>query len=208
MSTRATYEFMPSGNGLKANKTAVYIHYDGYPEGAAVYFWTALRTHPNKGCPATQFIRANPEAELTGSHETHGDTEFRYTIDGDRWEDAGIKAEKRYGKEWVAFYVGSVVGFLEKYPKMLEGFDAFKTVTLRYSRALKLNTETARPFLASAYGHLEIWSKNPALSRTSANWQSCEEDTRTIVAAFPALAAGIDPAIVDLAPADATIKAN
>lgn len=41
MSTRATYEFKPSPNGY-GPPVAFYIHYDGYPEGAAAYFYEAL----------------------------------------------------------------------------------------------------------------------------------------------------------------------
>ena len=73
MSTRATYEM---------DGHTFYIHHDGYPSGAAQYFSNAV----NYKCAAPNatladcFIRANERAELTGSHDTHGDTDYQYTI--------------------------------------------------------------------------------------------------------------------------------
>lgn len=78
MSTRATY---------KIDFTTFYIHHDGYPEGAAEYFEAALKFRdtcdidraPNASF-ADDFMRANDRAELTESHDAHGDTEYRYTV--------------------------------------------------------------------------------------------------------------------------------
>jgi hypothetical protein len=73
MSTRATYQFISEWSGTHT----VYIHHDGYPEGAAEYF-----TKEN-GAPIVKvetFLRSNEKAELTKSHEIHGDSEFRYTV--------------------------------------------------------------------------------------------------------------------------------
>lgn len=84
MATRATYRI---SCGNQAELTA-YIHYDGYPEGAADYFERALDLYENprdskllelasfEAC----FLIANPKAEVTRSHEWHGDTEYRYDI--------------------------------------------------------------------------------------------------------------------------------
>ena len=82
MATRATYQFNSKNPEVT---TTVYIHYDGYPQGAAYYFYQTL-LNPSSGNLATQFIKANNQAEITKSHEAHGDTEWQYTIDGDNLE--------------------------------------------------------------------------------------------------------------------------
>lgn len=79
MSTRGTYQFN-SGN-VYEGITTVYIHHDNYPKGAARYFYKTL-LNPSQGNLATQFIRANPNAEITVSHDIHGDTEYQYNICG------------------------------------------------------------------------------------------------------------------------------
>jgi len=78
MSTRATYQI---------DYTTFYIHYDGYPEGAAAYFEAALqyivdeKPHAINFTFADVFHFANAEVcEITKSHDTHGDTEYRYTV--------------------------------------------------------------------------------------------------------------------------------
>jgi hypothetical protein len=89
MSTRGTYQFNSGHN--HEGITTVYIHHDNYPKGAARYFYETL-INPSKGNLATQFIRANPNSEITDSHEPyakpyiHGDTKYQYYIDGN---DAG-----------------------------------------------------------------------------------------------------------------------
>lgn len=75
MATRATY---------KIHSHCFYIHWDGYPEGAAVYLWNmyqAMKT--SKGGLSEAFLRGNDGAEFTGDHDCHGDTEWRYTLEGD-----------------------------------------------------------------------------------------------------------------------------
>ena len=108
MSTRATYLF-------KANdfspETCLYIHHDGYEAGAAQYFNSALYYHgKRRNITAETMIRANDRAELTHSHESHGDTEYRYTIAGDM-----LTAAKGYGENWVNIYYGTVLDFVKKH---------------------------------------------------------------------------------------------
>ena len=103
MSTRATYGFSSS----EKPDITLYIHHDGYPEGAAIYVRNALQEsgyqarrkllgeastfehpsfqrpippsqRPNDYFTAEGFIRANDRAEIARSHERHGDTEYRY----------------------------------------------------------------------------------------------------------------------------------
>lgn len=77
MSTRATYKIIENHV-----TTTFYIHHDGYPAGAAVYFQAMLDYNceaPNAGM-ADRFIRANARAELADGHDAHGDTDYQYTI--------------------------------------------------------------------------------------------------------------------------------
>lgn len=97
MSTRATYRFKG-----KYHDHTIYIHHDGYPQGAAYYFYRMLMLENHRGTFAERMIRANDGAELTKSHDYHGDTNYRYTIDDDR-TDAGcqIKVSERHWSDTV-----------------------------------------------------------------------------------------------------------
>ncbi|SVE41821.1 uncharacterized protein METZ01_LOCUS494675, partial [marine metagenome] len=92
----------------------LYVHHDGYPEGAAIYLEDAHTVE--------KFIRKNDRAEVTASHEVHSDTEFRYDIHrhGDAFATSiGLKAYKRegYGEDatWSEFFDGSLNNFIETY---------------------------------------------------------------------------------------------
>lgn len=84
MSARATYKFV---GPLYVPTVTYYIHLDGYLSGAAEYFWYALYAmdtidngrKPGGGIAAA-FLRGNRLAEFTGSHDSHGDTEYQYTV--------------------------------------------------------------------------------------------------------------------------------
>tara|TARA_R110000744_G_scaffold341421_3_gene446672 strand:+ start:176 stop:517 length:342 start_codon:yes stop_codon:yes gene_type:complete len=107
MSTRATYQF--KNNGWSGLDTTVYIHHDGYPEGAALYFKAASES----GRAGVEgFIAANQKAEITASHEIHGDTEFRYTS-----HKGQLTALKRidYTDVWEVFYKGTISDFIAVY---------------------------------------------------------------------------------------------
>ncbi len=119
MSTRATYQFLSEFGG----KTTIYIHHDGYLEGAAHYFFEAARYRETyfdperayagrgaRGSLVDWFLRGNDNAEVTASHECHGDTEYRYTV----WADGTLKVLARinYGdpddpKCWREAYSGT-----------------------------------------------------------------------------------------------------
>ena len=104
MSTRATYQFVPADQRFRPI-TTVYVHHDGYPEGAAMYL-EDVET-------AEQFIRKNNKAEITDSHETHADTEYRYTI----YEGNGLlNVEKRTNVNWSG---GSVIS---EWDSIFDGF--------------------------------------------------------------------------------------
>jgi len=84
MATRATY---------KIGRTVYYCHWDGYREGAAIRFAKMVaaltvaceREHDGiedrRGGFEYAFIRGNMDAEPTQSHDAHGDTEYRYTLE-------------------------------------------------------------------------------------------------------------------------------
>ena len=81
MSTRATYEF--GGH-------TIYVHYDGYPSGAAVYFLNMVRSYEQTGRVQLggdasggyfyDFIRGNRLAVPSEGRDTHGDTEYHYQL--------------------------------------------------------------------------------------------------------------------------------
>lgn len=113
MSTRATYKIQHNFGSLMT-----YIHYDGYPTGAAQYFFeaqVAARVH-NKTLPQV-WMFANERAELTESHEIHGDTDFRYDLvqRGGEWR---VTVHKRDGYDvdtYSVFFRGTLLEFLSEY---------------------------------------------------------------------------------------------
>jgi len=88
MSTRATYKFVSERRG--AGSHTAYIHHDGYPTGAAGYLTNQGRAISD----INTFIRANEQAEMTQDHDSHADTDYRYTIAG-----TYIIAEERVKKD-------------------------------------------------------------------------------------------------------------
>ena len=135
MSTRATYQFIEAGN-----TTTLYVHHDGYEHGAAWKFQAMIESihaeafaqvdepdaaypfHTHAHARAAQghwfmhFIRGNSGAMLTDSHESHGDTEFRYTL---LYRDRvlTLTAEARYDftDRWDTIYTGNPCGFVNKH---------------------------------------------------------------------------------------------
>jgi hypothetical protein len=181
MATRATWFFV----GSKSNNVTpkfCYTHYDGYPEGAAIYLYATLLS-PSKGCFCSQFIRANAEAELTESHEIHGDTEYRYGVRGSG-ADATITAVGIHNGFW---FCGLVVDFLAKYSELIEGFTPFKLVKTSYGRQYWANAATAKIAMEVKYGPVATLRRWSTGERNSANWQSCVSTVNEILAEFPEL---------------------
>lgn len=109
MGTRATYLF----KNHYENKQTFYIHWDGYPEGAAQYFIEALRCENKRGGLGNMFLRGNPCAEITVSHDRHADTEFQYDYDAST--DILIVRCRRFfdNKEaWEQIYEGTLAKFI------------------------------------------------------------------------------------------------
>jgi hypothetical protein len=190
MSTRATYEFVYESDGEVESRTFVYVHYDNYPEGAAAYFYETL-ANPSKGNFATQFIRANSGAEITKSHEYHGDTEYKYIVTG-----TGPRANvKCYSikRSWTdkediseLEFDGNICNFIENNKNMIKGHHPFKEVSTRGSSQL-MNLHTAKKYLESDFGplhNLRVWKGK---FEKSSNWKSSAEDVKSVVETFPEL---------------------
>lgn len=119
MSTRATYQFVHD-DGFDITTTTLYVHHDGYPEGAARKYQQALDTRPHSDLAllAEQFIRANADAEIVNSHESQGGTEYRYTVFTVAPEtEAAIVAEHHsIGPDsWATEFEGPLGQFIAKY---------------------------------------------------------------------------------------------
>ncbi len=111
MGTRATYQI---SSGIFDKQTVCfYIHWDGYPQGAAQYFWNMHSIKSNRGGYAGKFVRGNEYAEFTPSHNTHGDTEYRYSLDDEgnltAWEG------HNFGESWKVIYKGAWHEFVNQY---------------------------------------------------------------------------------------------
>jgi hypothetical protein len=194
MGTRATY-FFKASDKFQPNVT-IYIHWDGYPEGAATYFF-AMLTHPSKGSAAVEFIRANDQAELTLNHAAHGDTEFRYDLDGSG-PDAMLTA-RSVDTDWDTdkettqiIFAGPLREFITANAKLIDGFTPFRNVRSRHhSRPHWLNLTTAKLEMErehSALALLRIWAKPLNNPGPSSNWDSCAEDLEELLNVFPELA--------------------
>lgn len=176
MSTRATYEFFTDKKGPR---TCVYIHHDGYPEGAAAYFYNTF-LNPSKGNLATQFIRCNEGAELTKSHKAHGDTEYQYSVEGNHLGDDIHAFDVRRNK---FCFTGPLWKFINENSKLIPNFKPIKLVQLQYNQAY-LNEGMAENMLKLPLHHLQCWEGR---HEGSANWNSCVQEIRVLVQAFPDL---------------------
>lgn len=110
MSTPATYSFL--GEAPSPLATTLYLHLDGYEQGAANYFRAMLRA--DQGASAVAFIRANTQADLVTGHKVWLNTCYRYTLN-----ELHLLAEKRvenYVDEWTTVFEGDLVDFLNNQP--------------------------------------------------------------------------------------------
>lgn len=119
MSTRATYLF----RNQSRRETTIYIHHDGYPEGAAGLYLLPAIEQTNGDLTIESFIRANDRAEITQSHEAHGDTEYRYTIDLRNDNIIAMHRDLiRHPAEFRPIYRGAIADFLNRFaPKFRPG---------------------------------------------------------------------------------------
>ena len=147
MSTRATYQFHHKSY---APDTTVYIHHDGYPEGAANYIYLCLRyamqlenkirKFDETYFTVEDFLRCNLKAEITSEHETHSDTEFKYDfrnpLSGLFCLDSTVTVySRRYSEKWEQQSHSTIEEFLiqfqavEKNLRTFCGYDKPKPVT-------------------------------------------------------------------------------
>lgn len=118
MATRATYKFY---NTKLINSATVYIHWDGYPQGASHYIAKAIGYEGDydktEKLTIERFIRANEEAELTRAHSSHADTEYRYDFHTYGEMSVSKRTIERVGDEyeerWDLIYQGNIGVFLE-----------------------------------------------------------------------------------------------
>lgn len=89
MSTSATYKFISERRGAGSHTAYIFVAV-GIVERAAATITAgflnndAINTDAmaNPITDINTFIRANKHAEMTQDHDSHGDTDFRYTIAG------------------------------------------------------------------------------------------------------------------------------
>ena len=107
MSTRATYQFKGD-----LSDVTIYHHCDGYLSGAAILFANAMEG--GKRLTAESFIRGNERAEITESHELHGDTEYRYNISETfcGWTTIIYVSERVIGSDWKEIGFAKVEDFI------------------------------------------------------------------------------------------------
>jgi hypothetical protein len=175
MGTRATYCFNDPNQ-----KTYVYIHHDGYLEGAATYFYNTL-INPSKGNFATQFIRSNPEATITSSHENHADTEFRYDIDN---LSKFPKIKALSGKGDNVLFSGFLYEFANQYSRLIKDFYPFKEIDFVYS-SLVLNAVLAEKYFLKLVENLSHWENN-GLDK-GYNWDVYTNDAKKLLKEFPSI---------------------
>jgi hypothetical protein len=136
MSTRATY---------KIDGVCFYIHYDGYREGAAVYFWNmhhAKDKNP-RGGNAEAFLRGNELSEFTKNHTVHGDTEYRYDLTGETltvWERSGDWGKPKFKKAWSGYWWE----FVNAHARMIDGFERLAKLNGRVWTRSQLATKVGK----------------------------------------------------------------
>lgn len=133
MSTRATY-LLPTANS--SLPICFYIHHDGYPEGAAYYFYKMHNCKNMRGSLACRFLRANANAEFTGKHENYSDTEFQYTIN--HQNILTVHQRGIFDDKWHLIYEGLWYLFLNQHLEASQHLYAFKCC--RFSERLTIMT--------------------------------------------------------------------
>ena len=112
MGTRATYEFRHEYHPTQT----FYIHWDGYPEGAAMYFLQMFEFNQWGASLAAKFFRANPTAEFTQGAEAHGDTDYHYVVENRKIHC--LKILRNYetgGCAYNTVFRGDLYEFVNKY---------------------------------------------------------------------------------------------
>lgn len=160
MSTRATYLFQATD---LTPSVCFYIHYDGYPEGAAHYFRNMIACKNDRGGMPARFMRGNDLAEFTGGHDRHGDTEYQYTIDG---EFLQVNAVQSSGKA-VGIFAGSLYDFVNSHRG--EGEEKIIQVRVQYAQRWMLESDAIAAVEAMRKSGLEYACKWGECGNTSSS---------------------------------------
>lgn len=158
MSTRAIYNFLEGSCRISS-----YIHYDGYLEGAAMYFYETLN-NPSKGSFATQFIKANKNAELIEFEEfdineafsnTFSDIEYFYVYEkGLKCYHRNLAIDARYFK---LIWEGSVIDFVNSLTDLIDDFKDFRIVKNEFQEISFLNENLAKKELFKLQDLYKSW---------------------------------------------------
>lgn len=89
-----------------------------------------------KGGFAEKFLRANSLAVFTESHESHSDTQYRYTL-----IDSSLKSEEYKSEKWRVIYRGSWYEFINKHLSTKPEFQKLHEVTNKEGNTALLSEE-------------------------------------------------------------------
>ena len=137
MSTRATFRIAEATRQYdNIIPRTYYIHYDGYPSGAAEYFVQLtdfMKEYLNKlealfGTDAGMILRCYkkkrfssffemgiPFSEETIDHDYHGDTDYQYNLFRTEEGEIIVTMKSLYGRD--TEFCDTIVKFIEKYYK-------------------------------------------------------------------------------------------
>lgn len=140
MATRATYSIE---KGMNEKVYSFYIHWDGYPEGAATYFEAMLK-HSKGLISPESFLRANEGASFTVPSQ-HGDTEYHYDLDRDHHL---IVKSRKYGGRWTIAEATSLASFLtEKLKETNDTWIKFEDRTVSFSMLKEEHQQKVEAYL-------------------------------------------------------------
>jgi hypothetical protein len=170
-------------------KYTVYIHHDGYPSGAASYFYSMALL--DKGGLVERFIRANDGASLTPSHDAHGDTEYQYTVNGC---DLNAILTGYRVKDGMCIFSGPLWEFINEHGKTISewtngNFSPLRTLRIgQSSNDVVLNESLAIAYIEQDYGYmrrLRMWKEKG----NGSSWYVKEtiDNLRQVVEVFPSL---------------------
>ena len=111
MSTPATYEFRATNRSLSDVTVCFYIHHDGYPKGAAQYFYAMHDPQSPDNCQdyASQFFRVNKGAEFTKDRDMHINTAYHYIFSHNQTLSV---FERQNDNSWLSLYEGNWLDFV------------------------------------------------------------------------------------------------
>lgn len=143
MSTRANYVFYDGR--IKIGN--IYIHHDGYPEGAATYFHKAMIQDGGR-VTLNGFYKANVD-KAEWSMENHGDIEYLYKINVQTQ-----KVKVKHMDIWIGSY--SIPKFINKYFQVFSDNEVYRKYLMKRLSGFYTQTELLDRIKAEA-----TWIKTP-----------------------------------------------